>query len=110
MAFDFIQKLDPAMYLYTKTYDLLNWTYPYKTLTVGALITLMIYNLKIAIFMVGVMLYFGRTYLCRRLYRLQYYRTKHHRLSLPQENLIFLQVHIEKYCEFYDQACEFLFS
>jgi len=84
MVFEFVQKLDPAMYAYQKIYNIINWTYPYKTITMGVIITLMIYNIKIAIFMVGILLYFGRTYLCRRLYRLQYYRTKHHRLSIPQ--------------------------
>lgn len=84
LVFEFLQKLDPVMYIYQKIYDLVNWTYPYKTITVGMVLTLMIYNIKLAIFVAGVLLYFGRTYLFRRLYRLQYYRTKHHRLAIPQ--------------------------
>ena len=86
------------MYLYQAIYDLVNWTYPYKTITFGVILTLTIYNLKLAIFVLGVMLYFGRNYIFRRLYRLQYYRTKHHRLTIPQENFLFLQIHIEEYC------------
>ena len=60
------------------------WKYPYKTVSIGIALTLMVYNLKMAIFLAGLLLYFGRNYLFKRLVRLQSYERPGDRIIIPQ--------------------------
>ena len=84
LVYDFVQKLDPLIYLYHKITDLVTWKQPYKTIGVGIGLTLMIYNLKMAIFLAGLMLFFGRNYIFKRMFRLQRYSNINERLIIPQ--------------------------
>ena len=84
LVYDFVQKLDPLIYFYHKFNDFISWKQPYKTIAVGIGLTLMIYNLKMAIFLAGLLLYFGRNYIFKRLFKLQRYANSHERFIIPQ--------------------------
>ena len=110
LVYDFVQKLDPLIYLYHKITDFVTWKHPYKTIGVGICLTLMIYNIKMAIFLAGFLLFFGKAYIFKRLFKFQKYSTVQNRLIIPQENAVFLQNGMENYCHIYEKGCEFLFS
>ncbi len=58
--YEFAQRLDPLIYVFNRVSDLFMWKNPYKTLSMGILLTLVIYNLKISILVGGLLLYFGK--------------------------------------------------
>jgi len=55
--FNFAQRLDPLIYLYNKIVNLVTWKDAYITIGMGILLTLVIYYLKMSIFLAGVILY-----------------------------------------------------
>lgn len=49
----------------------------------GILLTLVIYNLKTSILLVGILLYFGKNFLFKRIHKLSKYKNIHKRLIVP---------------------------
>lgn len=90
--------------------DMVSWKNGYKTVGVGILLTFVIYNLKMAIFIAGLVLYFCKQYLFKRLEKMSKFKNLHKRVIVPEENAYFLQHGMDTYCLWYENACQFLFN
>lgn len=67
----------------------------------GIVLTLIIYNLKTTIFIAALLLYFGKDFLFKKLYKLHAYKNFHKRLIVPEENAYFIQNSMDNYCLWY---------
>lgn len=93
--------LDPLLYFQHKIADLIMWKNPYKTFMMGVVLSISIIYTKTFILLGGLLLYFGRGYIFKRLFRLQSFKDRHRRLIVPQENMFFLQENMENYIKCY---------
>jgi hypothetical protein len=62
----------------------MTWKKPLNTLTLGFILTFIIYNLKISIFIGSVILVFCRKMLFKKLSKIHKYKNIHKRLVVPQ--------------------------
>ena len=105
LVFEFAQRLDPLIYMYHFMIDLFSWKSPYNTIAMGIILTLVIYNLKISILVVGILLYFGKDFIFKRIQKLSKHKNIHKRLIVPEENAYFLQHSMDNYCLAYEKTC-----
>lgn len=82
--FNFAQRLDPLIYVLNGIIRLITWKKPLYTFGLGLLLTLVIYNLKISILVGGLLLYFLKDTLFRKIERIHKYRNIHKRLMVPE--------------------------
>ena len=67
MVYNFTQRLDPLIYLYKIAKDFVSWENTYQTVGMGLFLTIIIYNLKMTIFIAGMVLYLCKNYIFKRL-------------------------------------------
>lgn len=91
LMYNFSQRLDPVVYLYTKMRYILLWKNPSLTLGIGVLLSLVLLNLKISILIGGIVLYACTDVIFKSMERLQRYKNKEKRLMVPEENAFLLQ-------------------
>jgi len=109
-VYNFANRLDPLIYLYQSVVELASWKNGYKTVGMGILLTFVIYNIKMAIFVGGLVLYFCKQYLFKRLEKMHKYKNQHKRMMVPEENIFFLQNGMDTYYLWYENATQFLFN
>lgn len=108
--YNFAQRLDPLIYMYNNIVNMATWKNPLLTIGLGVVLTIVIYNLKMSIFLGGILLYFGKDRLLKKLERVHRFRNIHKRVIVPEENAYFLQHGMDNYCQAYETICEFLFN
>lgn len=81
--FNFAQRLDPLVYVFNSALSIITWKKPLYTIGLGLLLTVVIYNLKISILLGGLLLYFCKDTLFRKIERVHKYQNVHKRLMVP---------------------------
>jgi len=77
LFFKFVQRLDPLVFFYGKFLQLLTWKKPYQTILFGVYLTVVIYHFYISILTGGVLLYFGRGWIFKKVDSMQRYQHVH---------------------------------
>lgn len=101
LVYEFAQRLDPLIFIYRAIVDIIIWKNPYKTVSMGIVLTLVIYNPKMTILLGALLLYFGKEFLFKKLEKLHSYKNCHKRLIVPEENAFFIQNSMDNYCFWY---------
>ena len=52
-----MQRLDPLVFVYGKVRKIIFWENPFMTILIGLVLTLILFNLKLAILTSGILLY-----------------------------------------------------
>lgn len=108
LMYNFSQRLDPTLKVYRLMKSIFKWEKPFLTVLFGCSLSFMVLYPKLSILFLSLFLVFGRHMILKKLEEFQVQQDVSKRILLPEENVVFLQNNMEKYCELFESVNTFL--